>query len=90
LLHLEVPLNRKFIKNVPESKWDEKLKANAEWHWYQQFGHQISEYLINQGYKKVVSGNYLNIPCEDSHNSCYSGFGIRAYTQNDDERKELK
>ena len=32
LLYLEVLLNRAFIKNVPESKWDEKLHANAEWH----------------------------------------------------------
>ena len=91
LLYLEVPLNRTFIHNVPESKWDEKLRANAEWYWYQQFGKQISEYLINKGYKKVMYGEYLNIPVETSHNKCYSGFGIRAYTQNDNEIiKELK
>lgn len=90
LLFLEVPLDRRFIKNVPESKWDEKLKANAEWYWYQQFGKQITEYLINNGYKKVVCGDYINIQNEKQLNKYYTGFAIRAYTQNNDEVKELK
>ena len=76
--YLLIPLGRVNLKNVPESKWDEKLKANAEWYFFDKLQDKLTNYLFSKGYKQITKQS-CQIPVLFSDDVWYSCYTVKAF-----------
>ncbi len=84
--YLLIPLGRVNLKNVPESKWDEKLKANTELYFFDKLQDKLTNYLFSKGYKQITKQS-CQTPVLFPDDTWYSCYTVKAFTY---KQKEIK